>query len=323
MVKLDEFAARAQTVARQSEVDRAAIAAVGALEAAGIEVLLLKGPVLARTLYRPGEHRGYFDVDLLVAANDRVAAGQVLASLGYLDFAQSSGVQVFPDDPHADLWTRSSERGVVAVDLHWRLPGCDADPERVWSALRAHRARIDLGGARTPILDRPGLALHLALHAAQHGPDDLKVIGDLARGLDRWPTKVWRDAAMLASEVGATEAFSAGLRLLPPGATLASELGLPAARVLLQAIADRTFRPPGTFHLEAFVNAAGLRGRASVLRWSLFPGLRWISRKQPWARISRVHLAAAYALHLARAPGWALRAWRFRRSPHLRSRDHL
>ena len=184
---LEEFAARAQTVSRQSELNHAAVAAVKALDAAGIDALVLKGPALARSLYRRGEHRGYFDIDLLVSAKQRPAAGRVLASLGYIDFIRTSGLHIFEDDPHADLWT-----GVIHLDLHWRLPGCEADPERVWEALLARRVWIELERTEAPVLDRPGLALHLALHAAQHGSEDHKAIGDLARGLERWPIEVWR-----------------------------------------------------------------------------------------------------------------------------------
>jgi hypothetical protein len=308
MAELEEFAARVHMVARQSRIDRAAIAAVQALAAGGIEALVLKGPALARTLYRSDEHRGYFDVDLLVPARDRAAAGEVLARLGYIDFARTSGLHIFPEDPHADLWS-----GVVAVDLHWRLPGCQADPARVWEVLHARRTWVELGGTRMPILDTAGLALHLALHAAQHGPEDRKAIGDLARGLERWPLEVWREAAAVASAVGASETFSAGLRLLAAGAALAGELGLPPAGAVLQAIGERKFRPRGTSQLQALIDARGVRARASVLRWSLFPEQSWMSRRYPWAPRSGLHLAGAYALQLARAPGWAMRAWRFRR----------
>ena len=202
---------------------------------------------------------------------DRLAAGEVLAGLGYVDFVKTSGLRVFPDDPHADLWVQRTERSLSPVDLHWRLPGCEADPVRLWGALWARRTWVDLDGLRAPALDRTGLSLHVALHAAQHGTEDRKAMGDLGRGLSRWSVEVWRDAAQLAAEVGAREAFSAGLRLLPAGAALANQLGLPAAEELLATIGERKSRPRGTFHLQALIEAAGLRRRLSVLRWSLFP----------------------------------------------------
>ena len=309
---LDEFVARAQTLVRQATIDRAALDTIKALHATGIETLLLKGPVLARTLYRADEHRGYFDIDLLVAPDHHTAAGRVLEGLGYVDFVKSTNLPVFRDDPHADLWTRRSDTGVIAVDLHWRLPGCGRDPRHVWETLAARRAWIELEGAETPTLDRPALALHLALHATLHGPEDRKAIGDLARGIDRWPLDVWTEAALLAAEVGATEALSAGVRLLPQGAALATDLGLPDASVLLRQIEERKSRPRGAFHLQALRDAVGLRTRASVLRQSLVPPALWIRREYPWVRGSRSRLAAAYALHLARTPYWASRAWRMR-----------
>lgn len=318
---LREFVERARTVSRRPVLDAAAGEVLTALEAAGIEALLLKGAALARLLYGPDEHRGYLDIDLLVGPGERAAAGRVLETLGYGEFIRATGLQIFPDDPHAEVWVRGS-RGLelVAVDLHWRLPGCEADPERVWAVLRAHRAWISLDGIRAPILNRPGLALHLALHLAQHGPDDRKAVGDLGRALDRWPADLWRAAAGIADEIGATEAFSAGLRLVPAGAAKARDLDLPEADVLLKGIADRKDRPRGSFHLRAFIEADGLLARAVILRQSLFPQRKWILREIRWAHRGPVWLALAYALHLARSSRWAARAWRFsRKAGRLRS----
>lgn len=63
---LREFVERARTVSRRPVLDAAAGEVLTALEAAGIEALLLKGAALARLLYGPDEHRGYLDIDLLV-----------------------------------------------------------------------------------------------------------------------------------------------------------------------------------------------------------------------------------------------------------------
>lgn len=313
MADLEEFAARAQTVARQSAIDRAAAEAVAALQKAGIEPLLLKGPVLARTLYRPDERRGYFDIDLLVAPDQREAAGAALSQLGYIDFVSTARLRAFADDPHADLWTRGTDQGMLAIDLHWRLPGCGAAPQQVWELLHERRASLEITHVRIPVPDRPALALHLALHAAQHGPDDRKALGDLDRGVERWPLQVWSEARELATAAGASDTLAAGLRLSTPGAALADDLGLRAADDLLRAIHGRRLRPRGASNLQAFADATGARQKLAVLRWSLLPERRWIVRAYPWARGSRVRLAGAYALQLCRAPFWALRAWLFER----------
>jgi hypothetical protein len=311
---LQEYVARSRTIARRSGLDAAALEALDALHAAGVDALLLKGPALARTLYRPDEHRGYFDVDLLVAPADLRAAGAALARLGYTNISEKRGVHDVAGILHAQLWSRLDPGfGNVSIDLHWRLAGCDVPPQTAWNALSRDRTTVELGGGTVTTLGSSARALHLALHAAQHGPDDLQAVGDLDRGLSRLPPEIWKEAAELARAVRATEAFAAGLRLLPAGVVLADELGLPRADALLWHIAHRDERPRGTFHLQAFTEARGLRDRIAVVRRSLLPTRAWIVWEQPWAAQGGLRLLVAYARHIARAPVWVTRAWRFRR----------
>lgn len=305
---------RARAVADRPDLDAAALEAVGILADMGLDVLVLKGPALARLLYDEDEQRGYSDIDLLVAPADLAAAGGVLEVYGFVDRTRSSNRELFVDDPHAVAW----ERGTVTIDLHWRLPGCSADPRTAWDALRARRTWLELGGARVPVLDVPGLALHLCLHAAQHGPQDHKAIADLTRGLERWPLEIWHQAADLAEKVGAIESLSAGLRLLPAGEALAARLELPASDALVQEIIDRDSRPRGVFHLRALSEATSLHERARVLRLSLFPPRWWMLREQRLACRGRPGLLVAHVVHLMRAPRWAVRALLFER----RTRTH-
>jgi hypothetical protein len=311
---LEEFAHRARLTARAPGLDAAAREACDALTAAGVDALLLKGRSVARMLYRPGEHRGYFDVDLLAAPSDLASAGAVLAALGYVNVSEMQGVDDVAGILHEQHWSRLVPGfGNVSIDLHWRLPGCEARPDAVWSALSRHRVTIELGGGRVPALDRAGLAVHLALHAAQHGAGDAKALGDLGRALSRWPYDTWEQATRLAGELQALGMFAAGLRLLVAGVGRADELGLPHAEEELWQIAHRDDRPRGVFHLTAFCDAAGARERARIVRRALLPKRAWIVREHPWAATGRYRLFTAYLMHVLRAPAWAARAWRFRR----------
>ncbi|MBA3747236.1 MAG: hypothetical protein H0W96_07035, partial [Solirubrobacterales bacterium] len=129
----------------------------------------------------------------------------------------------------------------------------------------------------------------------------------------------WRGAAQLADELMARDAFAAGLRLSPEGAKLADELGLPQSAELSWAIRNRAIRPRGTFHIQGFIDAGGWRERAHVVRRSLLPKPAWICAQTPWARRGGPALIAAYAMHIARAPLWALRAWHFNRRARRKS----
>lgn len=299
---------------RRAALDAATVQVLAALEAAGVEPLLLKGPALVRMLYRPDEHRGYSDIDLLVAPAELDGARRALAGGGWESSSDYLGIDDVAGVVEAEVWFRPAGRGPSAqVDLHWRLPGWEAPAHVAWDALRARPASIELEGRAVAVLDRTGLALHVATHAAQHGRADVKALADLSRAVERWDDGVWRSAAALAEEVGATPALAAGLRLVPGGAELAEHLGLPATDRLSWALANRADRPRGTFHLAALAEAQGVRGRARVLRRALLPHRRWVIAQYPWARDGGVRLAAAYVAHLLRSPAWAMRAWRYRR----------
>jgi hypothetical protein len=45
----------------------------------------------------------------------------------------------------------------------------------------------------------------------------------------------------------------------------------------------------------------------------LLPQRAWVMHQYPWARRGGWRVLAAYGVHLAKAPAWAVRAWRFRR----------
>jgi hypothetical protein len=312
--EVDEFIARARGLRRRDELDRAAIAALAAFKSAGAEALLLKGPALARRLYDQGEVRGYSDIDLLVPPRDLASVRDALTELGYKKAEEVFGIDDVGGVQHGEIWARAGEQGgPLCIDLHWRLSRCEAPGEVVWEVLAQGRGSIELAGEKAAVLGDDGLALHLALHAAQHGPEDTKAIGDLARGLERWPPEVWLSAARLAEKLQGVPAFAAGLRLVPAGARMANRLGLPPTPGLEWEILHRDARPRGTFHLEAMANARGLRERLSVIRRSLLPTPQWIRWQFPWAAGSRALLLLAYARHIARAPLWAARAMRFRR----------
>ncbi len=299
-----------------AELDEAAAEVVGALEAAGAACLLLKGPAIAQMLYRDGEHRGYSDIDLLVTESELDRAREALSGLGFQLSAELIAPGIVAADPHAETWSRrarATKGGPVVVDLHWRLDGCEATWDATWTALWSRSAEILVSGRPVRVLNVPGLAFHVALHAAQHGPGDLKAIADLHRALERWARDVWGEAAELARAVQGTPSFAAGLRLTPGGVLLADELRLPETDELTRALLRREGRPPGAFHLGALSEARGFGEHVALLRSALLPSRHWIARRYPWAASSSRRMAAARAAHLVRAPSWAARAWWYRR----------
>jgi hypothetical protein len=299
-----------------ARVDAAAAEVFSALEQAGVDALLLKGRGLRTLLYEPGELWGYGDVDVLVAPSGVDAAERILAELGYSSEGLGRGIDDVGGVMHGQPWSRAV-RDVLdqtMVDLHWRLPGSRASAAVAWQALTARRTWVEVGGRSVAALDRCGQALHLAIHAAQHGPTlGLgKVLDELSLALERWPADVWRCAAGLARQLDAEQAFAAGLRLLPQGTTLASELALAPTAELDWLITHREVRPRGTVHLHALGELDGVAARLQILRGLLLPSRTWIAREHRWTRSRGPLIVAAYALHFVQLPGWAARAWWYR-----------
>jgi hypothetical protein len=312
---LEEFLARVGPASSDytDELDAAAVKAFEAFAAAGVDPVLLKGPGLARLLYTAEERRTYSDVDVLVAPRDLTQARETLERLGYRNATDVLGIDDVGAVVHEESWVgvNAGSQRELLIELHLRMAGSEAPPEAAWDALSPHRTWIDLRGRRMPVLDLQGSAMHLATHAAQHGPGYIKGCRELALGLERWPFAIWRGAARLAAEIEATEAFAAGMRLVPAGSELARTLGLPATDRLDWEIRHSGARPRGTFHLRALLEAQGLRARTRVVRRSLLPPRRWIEWQFPWARASGRRLLLAYLIHIARTPEWTARAWWF------------
>lgn len=318
---LEAFALRVRGVPKTRALDAAAAEALDSFDAAGIPSVLLKGAALARLLYSSAQSRGYNDVDLLIAPGHLDAAHAALTELGYTNTTAERGVEDIAGAVHAETWARRSEEiGPLMLDLHTRLPGVKVPPEVAWPLLTAQQASVEVGGRQAPTLGRDGLALHVAIHAAQHGLDDPKPQGDLRYALDAWPPEVWEQAARLATELDAVGAFAHGLRLVPAGTRLAAELGLPSTDAQEWEMRNREARPRGTFHLQALADATTLRERLRALRRALFPPREWIVYENARARKGGVQLLVARLQHILRTPLWALRALRYRKRARRASR---
>jgi hypothetical protein len=312
--RLEDFVSRVRGVGRTEELDVAAAEALDAFDAAGVPSLLLKGAALSRFLYAAEQQRGYSDVDLLVAPDHLAAARRALSALGYTNTTALRGVEDIAGALHAETWVRRNQAiGPLMIDLHARLPGVNAPPELAWQILASRQVTVELGGRHASVLPREGLALHVATHAAQHGPDDPRPLADLRSALERWPRTAWEDAAQLAGDLQAVAAFAAGLRLVPAGARLASLLELPRTDDIEWEMRHRGVRPRGTFHLQALVEARGVRERAQLLRRSLLPKREWIVWEDPRAARGGVPLVRARVRHILRVPVWGLSALLYRR----------
>jgi putative nucleotidyltransferase-like protein len=281
-------------------LDAAAVEVTAKLGEAGVESVLLKGPSVARWVYGADEFRPYSDLDLLVAPGDLRRSLRVLSALGF---------ERVHSDAHAELMLRRPDQ--VTVDLHRLIVGVGARPEDAWTEFAAETEPLVLRGGEVAVLSPAGRALHVVLHAAQHGAGDSKPLQDLAQALARLPEEAWGDAARLAHRLNAEAAFLTGLRLLPAGREVAGSTGVAEARSVEAALRAGT-PPPTALGLYRFFQTPGAAPRARLLAGELFPSAAFMRAWTPVARRGPAGLGAAYLwrpvwLLLQLAP--ALRAW--------------
>lgn len=148
-------------------------------EAAGVEVLCLKGPWVAFRAYPDPGTRPVGDIDLCVSEAQYTDALEALRSAGW----SSSGA--LPPDGEAALaqghyqqQLRFAARARRPVELHFRLLNMGPPGPRedwVWD----HSRELELGSARLRVPGPEAMLLHLLLHANQHGFALLRLLHDI------------------------------------------------------------------------------------------------------------------------------------------------
>ena len=289
-------------------VDRVTAEATHSLNEAAIPSILLKGPAIATWLYTSGDRpRFYTDTDLLIQKKDWEKAMEVMRQLG---FGDDLGPLAHPRMEAGDgyPWTRTDGPG---VDLHYTLFGIGADPDEVWATLSADAVTNSVAGTEVQMPSHPARLLHIALHAVQHGGEVPKPMMDLELALARAPRDGWLDACALADRLGAGDAFTAGLRLLPEGEQLADAIG--ATHATSPGTALRLNWVPTAEGFKEISEASGLREKLGIVARELFPNRAFMRWWSPLARRGPIGLLLAYCwrpiwLAYRAIPGYL--AWR-------------
>ena len=147
--------------------------ALAAFAEAGIGATLVKGARFARRIYPDAALRGFTDADILVAPQDRAAAGRVLAALGFVEKRPAyRGERDYAEEK--EKWLLAAQRDVM-IELHSNL----VHNSTLRRALHLGRAELlDAGGGDAE--DAAALLLVAAVHgASSHQFDRLQHVLDV------------------------------------------------------------------------------------------------------------------------------------------------
>jgi hypothetical protein len=159
-----------------------------------IEVLPLKGPLLAEHLYGSVSLRTSDDLDLLVHASDFHKAQSILTGAGFL-----------PVDEAGNYHQGFINNGVI-VEVHFAVASPSLpqfDLEGAW----ARSNSIDFRGHATRIFEAIDLALYLVLHGVKHHFARLIWLLDVARALEAIDDSAAEQLLERARRIGVTGAL--------------------------------------------------------------------------------------------------------------------
>ena len=167
------------------------------LDDLGVSWFVVKGPVLAETVYPRPDLRGYTDLDIVVRGGD---LGRVLEALEHAGGeVLDTNWTLLADEMKGEVHVRIG-RG-TEVDVHWNLIN-QAELRPIFllpmQALHERVQRVVLPGCTVATLDPVDTLLHLCLHSCTSGANRLVWLKDIEqtiRGSFPWDEAVARSRA--------------------------------------------------------------------------------------------------------------------------------
>lgn len=186
---------------------------LGLLDAAGIQCMPFKGPVLAELLFGSISLRQFADLDILVRQEDVRAARDILLADGYEPEFQLGGKREneYIRSEHAFQFHKSGQGFVI--ELHWRFGSRNQvfplDADDVWPRLE----RRQFQGREILTLSSEDLLLYLAVHGAKHGWDRLEWVACLSVLIRLLDSLQWDRVIQSAERTGALRTLYLGIAL--------------------------------------------------------------------------------------------------------------
>lgn len=269
------------SAARNLLLYRDLAAILGALQPAGIPVILLKGLHLAKLVYPQAALRPMADIDLLLRPDDLPQAAQILQSLGYRYTREFElGREARKHQHIPPLY----QTGKPPVELHWHIAGPDSPLRVDLDGLWERAQPVDVAGLPALVLAPEDLLLHLGLHLVHHELSaGLKRVYDIAALVAFFgPRLDWAQVVDRSTEWGCRKSLFLVLHLAD---TL---LNAPIPPTVLDQLRPDDFTPP----IEVLARQRALSVRPP--QPELHPDLAHLRRRRPWQIKANAMLGALF-----------------------------
>lgn len=203
-----------QTAVRNARLYHGLAALLRAYRAAAVDVIVLKGALLAEVVYGNVALRSMGDIDLLVRRSDLSRARDIALEKGYVPL----GLPSIEWHSEGHQLTRLL-LGELELEIHWNIED-DAspfaiDPDRLWEQARP----VAVAGVPALMLSPEDLLLHLCLHTTyNHGSlvfdAGLRSFSDIAEVIRRFGDELdWEALTRRARAWGVEKCTYVALRL--------------------------------------------------------------------------------------------------------------
>jgi hypothetical protein len=223
---------------------------ISRLEAAGVLVLPVKGPVWAQLLYGDLSLRTWSDLDLLVSRGQVDTAHRVLLEVGFADCSSFSERTIRPRWGSAGQIALGSREFGTVVDLHWALTVSVSLRGLTFEPVFARADTVELLGRLVTCPGKHDVFLVTCLEGARDLWNIVARLLDLAVQIDRVPLEEW--AALLSS----ARAARCERRVLVGVAHVCGVLNLDIPR----PVCDRLAEDPGVRALLRLLQPLRLTG---------------------------------------------------------------
>lgn len=249
--------------------------------AAGLEALVIKGPVLSARCYDDPGVRHYGDLDLIAYDKDILRFTELMLGLGYEPSVPLTAIRA-KKAPGEYAFRHSGTK--LLVEFHTELT-FRYHPRRIpLDRLLKRQVRVKIDVREIPALSPEDELILICIHGAKHLWERLSYIADVAAFVSKQELD-WKRVKLAADEVGAERMLYVGLQLAAdvldapiPAKFTASVPSDPAverlARQVVQWLPAAGSAPPGIFTRAIFrmrMRGGIFSGPAYLLRLSLSP----------------------------------------------------
>ncbi len=251
-------------------------------ERAGIQALLVKGPLISVLAYGDPAIRSYVDLDLIVRHRDILSVTQHMIALGFAAKIPESAI-LAGKVPGEYVFRRPNTQCVI--ELHTERTLRYYPRFMPIEDLYARQVRVPIDGRDVPVLSLEDELVSNCIHGAKHFWERLIWIADITAMCARHPELDWSRARQAARDAGAERMLRVGVQLgasvfgVQPPLEMARELAQDATtqrlcrqvlRWLPQAgMASPTLRERALFRIQ--MAGGGLAGIRYFFRLSLSP----------------------------------------------------